>query len=128
MQKLVLLVCFIIAVSAKNKLNAQSIDNRIWKTFVSDPLNDTLVFHFRSDSSYVTDSRGNVMVRTHCIISGDTLTLEDYGSEPMSCIGRKGIYKINKTKTSFTLILIDDTCDGRSEALNNRIWIEAKKE
>ena len=128
MLKIILLNCLFFVASAAVKINAQSIDNRKWKSFVGDPVNDTLTFHIRSDSSYVTDGRGNVMIRSHCKIAGDTLMIEDYGSEPRNCIGRQGLYKIRLNGNSFTLASIQDPCDGRLQALDNRTWMEAKRE
>ena len=67
------------------------------------------------------------MVHFKSKISGDTLSFIDYGIEEQGCPDIKGVYKINGTGNSFTLTLIGDECDGRSEALAGRKWVEAKK-
>lgn len=44
-------------------LYAQSINNKNWKSAFGEPFNDTLTFHIRGDSSFVTMSSGEVLVR-----------------------------------------------------------------
>ncbi|HEY1871778.1 MAG TPA: hypothetical protein VGG71_12020, partial [Chitinophagaceae bacterium] len=108
-------------------LNAQSINNRNWKCFFSDPFNDTLTLHIHSDSTFVTTSNGEVLLKTNCMISGDTLTLLDYPTSEHACPASKGIYKINLNGNSFTLKLIDDPCEGRGQSLDGKQWIEVPK-
>ena len=113
------------AVSAMSYLHAQSIINKSWKTYIADPINDTAILHIYADSSVITNSKGNVMVRNHCKITGDTLSIVDYGTEEQGCPDMKGKYRISVTGDSFTLTLINDECDGRSQALAGRKWTEA---
>jgi len=108
-------------------VRAQSINKRNWKAFFSDPINDTLTLHVHSDSSFVTSSKGEVMLRTNCIISGDTLTLADYSEGEHSCPEAKGKYKINLDGKNLTLSLIDDACEGRARALDGVKWTEVGK-
>ena len=108
-------------------VQAQSINNRNWKAFFSDPINDTLTLHVHSDSSFVTTSNGDVIIRTNCIINADTLTLSDYGEGEHSCPNANGKYKITLDGKSFMLSLIDDPCDGRAHALNGVKWTEVAK-
>ena len=115
---LTLLICHV---------RAQSINNRNWKAFFADPINDTLTLHVHSDSSFVTDSKGEVMLRTNCILTGDTLTLSDYGEGEHTCPDAKGKYKISLNGQSFTLSLIDDGCEGRARALDGVKWTEVGK-
>ena len=115
---LTLLVC---------QVRAQSINNRNWKAVFADPINDTLTLHVHSDSSFVTNGKGEVMLRTNCIITADTLTLSDYGEGEHTCPDAKGKYKINLNGKSLTLSLIDDPCDGRAQALNGVKWTEVGK-
>lgn len=128
MRKFTVTIFSVVMISTFIGANAQSINNRSWKSYIDNPINDTVTFHFRSDSSYVTDSHGDIKVRTSCTVSGDTLAIEDYGTEAMGCPGRKGVYKVKLDGNSFVLELIDDPCDGRAQALHNRKWIEAKRE
>jgi len=124
---MVLLVGAFCFASIVSHLSAQSIDNRNWKAYFADPINDTLTLHVHSDSSFVTNSRGEVMLRTNCMLSNDTLTLADYSEGEHSCPDAKGKYKINLSGKSFTLSLIDDPCEGRAQALNGVKWSEAGK-
>jgi hypothetical protein len=127
MQKTILFAGLFFLASAFASVNAQSIDNKSWKTYIGDPINDTVTFHIQSDSSFVTNSKGEVKVHNRCKITGDTLTVLDHGTEEMGCSGMKGVYKINLTGNSFTLTLIDDPCDGRSAALTDRKWVQTSK-
>jgi len=127
MKKMVLLIGVFCFASIVSQVCGQSINNRNWKAYFADPINDTLTLHVRSDSSFVTTSKGDVMLRTNCIITGDTLTLSDYGDSEHSCPDSKGKYKINLNDKSFTLSLIDDPCEGRGQALNGVKWTEVGK-
>ena len=127
MQKILLFTVLFNLASAMCQLQAQSIDNKRWKSYITAPINDTAFFNIYQDSSFINNSNGQVMVRFHSKITGDTLSFVDYGSEEQGCPDLKGIYKINVTGDSFTLTVINDECDGRSQALAGRKWVEAKK-
>ena len=127
MQKLILFVVFFCSASAMCQLDAQSINNKIWTTYIGNPINDTAIFHISSDSSFITNAKGEVVVRNRCKISGDTLTVMEYGSENQGCPDVKGSYKINAGDHSFTLTAINDACDGRAQAIAGRRWMEATK-
>lgn len=127
MKKMILLAGVFCISLMTSHVCAQSIDNRNWKAYFADPINDTLTLHVHSDSSFVTNSSGEVFLRTNCILNHDTLTLSDYGEGEHSCPDAKGKYKINLNGKSFTLSLIDDPCDGRAQALNGVKWTEAAK-
>lgn len=126
MKKILLFAGFFCLASFVSHLDAQSIDNKNWRASFGDPINDTLTFHIHSDSSFVTNSKGEVMLRTNCIISGDTLTLSDYGSGEHTCPDM-GKYKISVSGKSFSLTVINDPCEGRSQALNDVKWAEVPK-
>jgi hypothetical protein len=127
MKKIILLAGVFCVASFASLVYAQSINNRNWKAFFPGEINDTLTLHVHSDSSFVTNSKGEVMIRTNCILNADTLTLSDYGEGEHSCPDAKGKYKINLNGKSFTLSLIDDPCDGRARALDGVKWTEAGK-
>jgi hypothetical protein len=127
MRKTFLFTTLFCLASAMSQLHSQSIKNKSWKTYIGAPINDTAIFSIHQDSSTITNTAGQVMVRHHCRIIGDTLTIEDFGAEEQGCLGIKGSYKINLTGDSFTLTLINDSCDGRSQALAGRRWVLAKK-
>ena len=127
MKKIILFVSLCCMVSAMSHLHAQSIINKSWKTYIADPINDTAIFHIYADSSLIANSKGEVMVRNHCKITGDTLTLVDYGTEEQGCPDMNGRYRIIVTGDSFTLTLINDECVGRSHALAGRKWTDATR-
>ena len=127
MKKLFLVAGVVCSILITSTVSAQSINKRDWKAFFADPINDTLTLHVRADSSFVTTSKGDVMLRTNCMITGDTLTLLDYNDSEHACPDAKGKYKINLTGKSFTLSLIDDPCEGRAQVLNGVKWTEAGK-
>jgi hypothetical protein len=103
------------------KSNAQSLQNTNWKTFVAGQVNDSIVLHILSDSSFVTMSNGAVVVRSHIRISVDTLSLDDYDGE-FACPNMVGKYKFSKTADLLTLTLVDDPCDGRGQSIGNSKW------
>ena len=129
MKKIILSVGLFLLVSAAFHLNAQSIDNKNWKAFLGQPFNDSLTFHIKADSSYVTTSTGEVLVQTSVKITGDVLTLADYSTTEYSCPDATGKYKVELSKdgNSFTLTLVEDACEGRAQALNGLKWVKAPK-
>jgi hypothetical protein len=108
MKKMILLAVVFCLASIASKVCAQSINNRDWKAYFADPINDTLMLHVHSDSSFVTNSKGEVILRTNCILTKDTLTLADYSEGEHSCPDAKGKYKVALSGKTFTLSLIDD--------------------
>ena len=79
MKKIILLASILYLASLTVPLNAQSIDHRNWKAYVADPINDTITFHIQSDSSFVTNNKGEVVIRVSCMITADTLTILNLG-------------------------------------------------
>jgi hypothetical protein len=127
MQKLILCVAFFCLGTAICQLHAQSITNKCWKSYIGTPINDTAFFCIYRDSSIITNSKGDVMVRQHYTINGDTLTILDFGTEEQGCSDIKGTYKINFADNSFNLSLINDPCEGRSQAFTGKKWTEVIK-
>ena len=129
MKKIILSVGLFLLASATSYLQAQSINNKNWKAYLAEPFNDTLTIHIQSDSSFVTTSSGEVLVQTRCTITGDIFTLADYSSTQYSCPDVTGKYKINLSKdgNSVTFTLIEDSCEGRAQALNGLMWVRATK-
>jgi len=125
MRKTSLLIGFLFIAGAC-KLQAQSLANTSWKTFVTAGLNDTLTMHFTSsDSSYVTLSSGEVVVRSVWKMSRDTITIRDYDGQ-YACQGQDGIYKLTITSDDILYTLINDACDGRAGAINGIKWQKVK--
>jgi len=126
MKKTILLTGIVLFASVLS-LHAQSIDNKSWKAYLDAPINDTVTFHIQSDSSFVTDSNGDVVIRTRCMIADDTLTIVNQDAEQSGCPDQKGKYKISLTGDSFILALIEDACEGRAHALQGVKWRQVAK-
>ena len=124
MKKIILFTGLFCLTSTLFQLHAQSINNSNWKAFFGDPFNDTLTIHIHGDSSFVTKSDGEVLVRSNYTIAGDTITISDYGTGEYACPD-KGKYKINLKGDSLILTLIDDPCEGRATSLSGLKWIRA---
>lgn len=127
MKKIILAAGLFLLASTALHVQAQSINNKNWKAWVGEPINDSLTFHIQSDSSFVTTSSGEVLVQTNCKITDDVLTLTDQSTTQYSCPDATGKYKINLSGDSFTLTLIEDPCEGRAQALNGLKWVRAAK-
>jgi len=107
--------------------HSQSIDNRNWKAYLTAPINDTVTFHLNSDSSFITNSNGEVVIRLSCIITADTLTMVNQDPNEHGCPDQKGVYVINFKENGFTLDLINDACEGRAHALTGITWKDPGK-
>lgn len=102
-------------------LFGQTISNTSWKTYIGDPVNDTLTIHIKTDSSFVTTTGGAVVVRSLCKLSGDTLSLSDYDGQ-YACPNMTGRYKIALKGDELSFVLIDDPCEGRAQSLSGLKW------
>jgi hypothetical protein len=125
MKKVILFAGFMCFVSML--CQGQSIDNRNWKAYLEAPISDTVTFHIHTDSSFVTNSNGQVVIRVNCSIARDTLTIVNLDGAETGCQDQKGKYKIDLKENSFKLTLIEDACEGRSQALTGVIWSESAK-
>jgi hypothetical protein len=123
MKKTMLLVLFLVPGLTGSHLHAQtqSLKNTIWKTYIGDPLYDTLTLHIRTDTSFVTDKSGNAVVRSVCKVWADTLSFTDYDGQ-YACPNATGKYKISFTADVMVFTLIDDPCEGRGNSLNGIKW------
>ncbi|MFN8289685.1 MAG: hypothetical protein U0U70_05490 [Chitinophagaceae bacterium] len=106
---------------------AQSVTNKSWKTYIENPVNDSVILHMYGDSSTVTSLQGDVFLRVRCHVQHDTLRIEDQADDARGCPASVGLYKIKTEENSFSLTLIDDSCEGRVAALTNRKWMEIRK-
>jgi hypothetical protein len=123
MKRLIFPAFLILAMAATSSLRAQTLVNTSWKTYI-EQLNDTLTLHFNQDSSFVSTGSGNVVVRSHWKISGDTVMLNDYDGE-YACINMVGRYKMEFTGDMLHFALIEDACEGRAGSLSNARWKKA---
>jgi len=127
MKKTILITAVALFTSLLSHLNAQSINNKDWRAYLDAPISDTVTFHIHSDSSFVTNSNGEVVIRIRCTVSGDTLTIVNQDAEQHGCPDQMGKYKIETTNDSFTLTQIEDECEGRSRALQGVKWKLVRK-
>jgi hypothetical protein len=116
------LVCFAFLVS-----QSQSIDNKNWKAHLPVPINDTVTLHLNSDSSFITNSEGQVVIRMSCMVNGNTLTMVNEDPGEHGCPDQKGIYTINFKGNTFVLTVVSDACEGRAQALAGVLWSESAR-
>lgn len=126
MKKFFLITGLIVFTSLAAKVHSQSINNKNWKAYIADPINDTITLHIHSDSSFVTNANGEIFLKTNCVIQGDTLTFSDYNTSEHACPD-PGKYKINLNNGELKFSVIEDACDGRAKALDGLVWKEARK-
>jgi len=107
--------------------HSQSIDHRNWKAYLAAPINDTVTFHINSDSSFIANSNGEVVIRINCMIAAQTLSIVNQEADEHGCPGQKGTYTINFKDNGFTLSLINDECEGRAHALAGVLWKDTAK-
>jgi hypothetical protein len=114
-----------IRASAQTQTQTPSLKNTNWKVFIPD-LNDTITLHIKSDSSYVTTTTGEAVVKSVCKVSADTMFFTDYDGQ-YACPNATGKYKIalSDDSNNLTLTLIEDACDGRANAINKLKWTKA---
>jgi hypothetical protein len=129
MKKVMLLTALLIGGLLSIHAHAQSqlppLANTNWKLYVAE-MNDTLLIHIKKDSSYVTTGTGDVVVRSACKLSGDTIAFTDVDGQ-YACPNATGKYKISLSDdaNTMTMTLIDDACDGRANALNKAKLLRA---
>jgi hypothetical protein len=121
--KKLLLLAFIFFTMGAIKLNAQSLANTAWKGFFADPINDTLTLHFQKDTFYVTNTNGDMLVRSVLKISKDTMTVTDFDGQYM-CPQSDGVYKYIIAGDNLNFVLVADPCDGRNNITQIK-WIRA---
>ncbi|HLY71344.1 MAG TPA: hypothetical protein VKR53_16535 [Puia sp.] len=122
MKKLLLLPVIFFSLCAV-KLNAQSLANTTWKGLFGDPINDTLTLHFQKDTFYVSNTPGDVVVRSVLKISKDTMTITDFDGQYM-CPQAEGVYTYIISGDSIAFTLVSDACEGRN-GITQIKWIRA---
>jgi len=127
MKKFLALTLSICIVSILSQINAQSIDRKTWKAYLGSPINDTVSLHLNSDSSFMTNSSGQIVIRVSCTITGDILTIVNKEADEHGCPDQKGTYTINLKDNGFKLSVVNDSCEGRAQALAGVMWTEAAK-
>ena len=123
MRKTISLAIVVLIVGAFHG-NAQSLHNTDWKAYIS-ALNDTITLHIGNDTSFVTVTSGDVVVRSLCRISGDTLSMQDFDGQ-YACQNGAGIYLSTIKEDKLVLKMVTDPCDGRVSSINGIVWDRAK--
>jgi hypothetical protein len=117
-------ICLVFVAVALSQ--AQSLQKTQWKSLFAAPINDTAIFTFRQDSSYITNSKGVENVYSIFHVSHDTVTIKDIGGE-IACGDEVGVYTFTMTKNILKLLVVTDPCDGRANSLNGREWVRSRK-
>jgi hypothetical protein len=94
-----------------SSLQAQEITNTKWKTFAGEPINDSVFIHFKTDTAYLSSSKGGV-ITSAVKFAKDTVTFMD-ASGLHACLMQEGRYKYSFRGTFLTFRLISDACFGR---------------
>ncbi|GGA84506.1 hypothetical protein GCM10011511_04430 [Puia dinghuensis] len=121
MKHLTILLMLWVTTAMLSRVQAQSLINTNWKAYIAEPVYDTIVWHIRTDSSFVTGSNGTVLVRSVCKISGDTVLLNDYDGQ-FTCPDTPGRYKFARVEDMLNFTLIDDLCQGRATSITTAKW------
>lgn len=125
MRSLILLAAFVFAGVLGVKAQSSSIQNTAWKMYV-DELHDTITLHLKNDSSYATQgSESNVVVRSVCKISKDTLKIKDYEGQ-YACPGEEGVYTYKIEGNVLTMYVVGDACEGRRGTIAGVKWIKVQ--
>ena len=121
-----LLSTILILVAGAFRGNAQSLQNTVWKAYLTGP-NDTVTLHIGKDTSFVTMGAGDlVVVRSICRVSKDTVSLQDFEGQYL-CPDGTGVYLYTVTADKLVLKMVNDPCDGRATAINGVAWARVSK-
>ena len=104
--------------------NAQSLHNTDWKAYIT-ALSDTITLHIGTDTSWVTVTSGDVVVRSLFHVSGDTLSMQDFDGQ-YACQNGAGTYQYTIKEDKLVMKMVTDPCDGRVGSINGIVWDKAK--
>ena len=117
-------MAIIVLIAGAFHSNAQSLHNTAWKMYVAG-LNDTITLHIGTDSSFVTLTSGDVVIRSVVHVSGDTLSMKDIDGQ-YACPNGAGIYQYAIKEDKLIMRMITDPCDDRATSINGVAWDRAK--
>jgi len=120
MQKSAVLFFVVILFAGAGRLQAQSLQHTAWKLYL-DALHDTLTMHIGADTSYTTNSSGELIVRSTCKIVNDTVKLRDFAGE-YYCPDGEGVYRFTVEGDYLSLTLVKDPCGNRSASIDGVKW------
>jgi hypothetical protein len=110
------------------KSNDLSLTNTSWKTYVGDPLNDTVIIHYSVDAyNAYSQKTKDTLVSGSYKVAGDTLTIHDVSGEHSCPSDMVGKYHLVINGDTMKQELINDECDGRGAVLKELSWQRAKE-
>jgi len=86
-----------------------------------DDLHDTITLHIKTDSSWVTNSQGAVVVQGSFRQAKDTIFMKDVSGQYF-CPDGEGVYTVVVKELFMTFFLVTDPCGGRSNTINGTKW------
>jgi hypothetical protein len=120
MRKSAVLFFVVILFGGAGRLQAQSLQHTAWKLYL-DALHDTLTLHIGADTSYTTNSSGELIVRSTCKIVRDTVKLRDFAGE-YYCPDGEGVYRFTVDGDYLSFMLVKDPCGNRSASIDGVKW------
>ena len=117
-----LLLAVILILAGTMGLRAQSLQNTVWKLYI-DELHDTITLHIKTDSSYVTEGSGEVVVRSVWRNVKDSVTMKDLDGK-YACLGDEGVYTYTVKDNVLTFFLVGDPCEGRRNSISGAKWMK----
>lgn len=94
------------------------LENSSWKFYIAEPINDTTIWRFAKDSSFIQDKKGEILVYSLYNQAHDTLYFHDIGGQYFCPSDEKAVYKITIDGNFLSLDLIQDDCAGRGVIIN----------
>lgn len=111
--KQILCIIFTLLAISCTQLYAQNITNTTWKTFVGEPMNDTIILKFRTDSAFLTTSKGDI-INSYIKVLKDTLNIRDISGQYACPETLEGKYTYSIDSNVLTIKLLNDECNGRN--------------
>jgi hypothetical protein len=112
----IVLFAILLLSAGASRLQAQSLNNTAWKFYV-EQLHDTLTMHLGTDSSHVTTSTGETVIRSTIKVVKDTLKIKDFEGQ-YACPDLEGVYRLGRDGDVLSFFLVADPCNDRAEVLN----------
>lgn len=107
------------------KNTTRRLQNTAWKSFIGQPVNDTIVIRFVTDSMYLQTRSGETMVSSVFTVTSDTILLNDV-SGAIACLNEPGKYKYAIVADVIKFDLIQDAGRGRVGAITTTKWERVK--
>jgi|ERR1700694_4931540 len=98
---------------------ASPLQDTKWKSYVGEPLNDTLIWKFDRDSFFIQTQTAEVLLTGIYTCAHDTLAFYDLGGQYACPINQTGKYRFAINGDVMQLNMISDECMGRAMAINS---------